>query len=640
MSSNYTTEPQPTGKVVLHTTSGDLVIELFAKQAPLASRNFLQHCLDDYYRDTAFFRLIRGFIIQGGDPTNTGAGGQSSFEPDGAPFADEFHSRLRFGRRGMVGMAGGGSTVAGTETETEPQAENGSQFFVTLGKADELNGKHTLFGRVVGESIYTLVRMGEAELAAAAHEAERPLYPTVITGADVLLNPFEGMVRRERRRVLGSGPTAAAAAADGEQGRLKRKKKKGAAGKKTLLSFVDADEEEEGEDLKAGPVPGAAMEAQADEMMSPPVKKKPKFNPKLIMADPEPEPDRERKPSPSTKKAAARADPLSTFSSSTTQGITPAQKAAANVDAAQAPQVPQVPQRPPPSSPARPGTIRPRSPSSDSASSGSPSARRAPTALEATQAEIAAVKASMKRTGMTAKAGVPSSSSSSSKRLSALEQLIPATSIRGRKRPPKAGGPTTETGREHEREAIRMLDAFRAKLVEADLAAVAAAAATAANKKMTVNGGDDQHPPDPEPDTTNHHDGGDNDNDDSEAQLCDLHFIADCLSCRAWAAPTTSHDDTKHDHDKNVHVDVDNDDTWLAHTLTFAKDRLGKDLRWRQQNEADGLVVIDPREKQREMAILDADGRGGRGRRRAAEGVEWRGGGGGGGGRGRGGRGG
>ncbi|XP_019859590.1 PREDICTED: peptidyl-prolyl cis-trans isomerase CWC27 homolog [Amphimedon queenslandica] len=75
------------------------------------------------------------FVAQGGDPTGTGEGGESIY---GSPFKDEFHQRLKFNRRGLVGMANGGKN------------DNTSQFFITLGRTDELNNKNTLFGKVRG----------------------------------------------------------------------------------------------------------------------------------------------------------------------------------------------------------------------------------------------------------------------------------------------------------------------------------------------------------------------------------------------------------------------------------------------------------------------------------------------------------
>uniref|UniRef100_A0A9L0SZG6 Spliceosome-associated protein CWC27 homolog n=1 Tax=Equus caballus TaxID=9796 RepID=A0A9L0SZG6_HORSE len=134
MSNIYIQEPPTNGKVLLKTTAGDIDIELWSKEAPKACRNFIQLCLEAYYDNTIFHRVVPGFIVQGGDPTGTGTGGESIY---GAPFKDEFHSRLRFNRRGLVAMANAGPH------------DNGSQFFFTLGRADELNNKHTIFGKVL-----------------------------------------------------------------------------------------------------------------------------------------------------------------------------------------------------------------------------------------------------------------------------------------------------------------------------------------------------------------------------------------------------------------------------------------------------------------------------------------------------------
>uniref|UniRef100_A0AC11EIK7 CWC27 spliceosome associated cyclophilin n=1 Tax=Ovis aries TaxID=9940 RepID=A0AC11EIK7_SHEEP len=134
MSNIYIQEPPTNGKVLLKTTAGDIDIELWSKEAPKACRNFIQLCLEAYYDNTIFHRVVPGFIVQGGDPTGTGTGGESIY---GVPFKDEFHSRLRFNRRGLVAMANAGPH------------DNGSQFFFTLGRADELNNKHTIFGKVL-----------------------------------------------------------------------------------------------------------------------------------------------------------------------------------------------------------------------------------------------------------------------------------------------------------------------------------------------------------------------------------------------------------------------------------------------------------------------------------------------------------
>lgn len=132
MSNIYITEPVTSGKVVLHTTVGPLDIELWPKQAPKATRNFVQLCLEGYYNETIFHRIAKDFMVQAGDPTGTGMGGESIYGPEG--FADEFHSRLRYTHRGLVCCA------------SFEKDKNGSQFFMTLDKASNLH--NTIFGKV------------------------------------------------------------------------------------------------------------------------------------------------------------------------------------------------------------------------------------------------------------------------------------------------------------------------------------------------------------------------------------------------------------------------------------------------------------------------------------------------------------
>jgi peptidyl-prolyl cis-trans isomerase SDCCAG10 len=145
MSYVYTSEPPTKGKILLHTSAGDLEVELWPKEAPLACRNFVQLCMEGYYDNLLFHRIVKKFIIQGGDPTGTGQGGESIY---GKPFRDEFHSRLRFSHRGLLGMA------------TEGPHTNKSQFFMTLDATEELTMKNTIFGKVVGDTIFNLLKLG------------------------------------------------------------------------------------------------------------------------------------------------------------------------------------------------------------------------------------------------------------------------------------------------------------------------------------------------------------------------------------------------------------------------------------------------------------------------------------------------
>lgn len=134
--------------------------------------------MEGYYNGTIFHRVVRGFIAQGGDPHGDGTGGDSIF---GHPFKDEFHTRLRFCRRGLVAMANSGKD------------DNASQFFFTLGEAPELQNKHTIFGKVGGDTIYNVLKMQDGEIDAN----ERPAYPYKIIKTEVLLNPFDDIVPRK-----------------------------------------------------------------------------------------------------------------------------------------------------------------------------------------------------------------------------------------------------------------------------------------------------------------------------------------------------------------------------------------------------------------------------------------------------------
>ncbi|MGL0749828.1 peptidylprolyl isomerase [Secundilactobacillus paracollinoides] len=101
-------------KVVMHTSLGDIKIQLFPEQAPKAVENFVTLAKDNYYDDGVFHRVINDFMIQGGDPTGTGMGGDSKW---GTPFEDEF-SKDVYNLRGALSMANAGPNT------------NSSQFFI------------------------------------------------------------------------------------------------------------------------------------------------------------------------------------------------------------------------------------------------------------------------------------------------------------------------------------------------------------------------------------------------------------------------------------------------------------------------------------------------------------------------------
>ncbi|KAL5380188.1 hypothetical protein DPSP01_007988 [Paraphaeosphaeria sporulosa] len=484
MASTYNLEPHPTAKVVLHTTTGDLELELFAKQTPVASRNFLQLCLDGYYDNTVFHRLVKGFIIQGGDPTGTGQGGESSY--DGEPFADEFHSRLKFNRRGLLGMA-----------NTGKKDDNGSQFFFTLANTPELQGQNTMFGRVAGDTIYNLMKMAEAEIAEGSED--RPLYPTRVTGAEIIINPFEDMVKKEQ------------VAHKAEPDTKKPKKTKRKAGR-NLVSFGD----EEGEGAEVAPVA-----------------KKAKYNAKLVSGG---------------AQAPYVADGPSVDAMPNEEKSIPIRKPRKSPSRSPSPR--------PTSKPAQASPLLAKDPSPPPREL-SPEAEKQ-SRLDRVNAQIAELKASMKR-------NTGSQRAEPAKKKSLLEQMIPTSTTKGRKRGAASSAASEKT-------TLDILTKFKSKLESA----------APADTKM-------KSPEIPEavvvPATEAN--GGKAAADEEEVP-CDLHFVMGCQSCTAW--------------DKQDEEESDDDTGWMGHSLSFAKDRLGKDLEWKRKNEEE-LVVIDPLEKAKEYKV-------------------------------------
>ena len=158
----------------LHTNHGDIVLNLFADQAPKTVANFTglaggtqeyrdpetgATSTDPFYDGVVFHRVIDGFMIQGGDRLGTGTGGP------GYTFADEFHPDLSFDRPYLLAMANAGP---GT---------NGSQFFITVGKTPHLNRRHTIFGEVADASSRKVVdEIGHVQTG----RGDRPIEPVVI----------------------------------------------------------------------------------------------------------------------------------------------------------------------------------------------------------------------------------------------------------------------------------------------------------------------------------------------------------------------------------------------------------------------------------------------------------------------------
>lgn len=134
-----------TYRATLETGAGDIVVELYPEHAPKTVNNFLFLAREGFYDDTTFHRVIPNFVIQGGDPTGTGRGGP------GYQFEDEVDDNpLRHDSAGVLSMANAGP---GT---------NGSQFFITHGPQPHLDGRHTVFGKVVeGQELLDRIHQGD-----------------------------------------------------------------------------------------------------------------------------------------------------------------------------------------------------------------------------------------------------------------------------------------------------------------------------------------------------------------------------------------------------------------------------------------------------------------------------------------------
>ena len=125
---------QEKGVVVIETNQGNIEVKMFPKVAPLAVENFTTHASNGYYDGLIFHRVIKGFMIQGGDPTGTGTGGTSIWEKE---FVNEYGNNVVFDKPFLLAMANHGPNT------------NGSQFFITTKATPWLNGGYTIFGEVI-----------------------------------------------------------------------------------------------------------------------------------------------------------------------------------------------------------------------------------------------------------------------------------------------------------------------------------------------------------------------------------------------------------------------------------------------------------------------------------------------------------
>ncbi|USN45397.1 MAG: peptidylprolyl isomerase [Candidatus Woesearchaeota archaeon] len=150
---------QMTNKIaVIETNKGTMEIELFQDKAPITTQNFIDLAQKGFYDGLRFHRVIKDFMIQGGDPKGDGTGGP------GYSIQDEFHPDLKHDAKGILSMANAGANTGG------------SQFFITLVPTPWLNGKHAVFGKVIkGEDV--LDAIGAVQTGAG----DKPVQDVVMT---------------------------------------------------------------------------------------------------------------------------------------------------------------------------------------------------------------------------------------------------------------------------------------------------------------------------------------------------------------------------------------------------------------------------------------------------------------------------
>ncbi|MEA3554520.1 MAG: peptidylprolyl isomerase [Campylobacterota bacterium] len=146
---------------VLETTQGKIEIELRADLAPKTVENFTTHIKNGYYNGIIFHRIIKNFMVQGGDPTGTGGGGESIW---GKNFKDEFNAKAMFNKIGVLAMANPGYPNS-----------NGSQFFITTAKTPWLNGKHTIFGYLKDKSSFKVLNKLNNIRTSGRYGGDKPL---------------------------------------------------------------------------------------------------------------------------------------------------------------------------------------------------------------------------------------------------------------------------------------------------------------------------------------------------------------------------------------------------------------------------------------------------------------------------------
>lgn len=194
-------EPPTTAHVIFHTTKGPVEVEIWAKEAGEIGRSFLTNCVNNRYVGNAFTKIIRDYTVE-----------TEALEP-ATKHRNEFHSRIRFNKRGMLGAV-----------RREGPYSSADGFFITMNPAPEFDGKFVPLGRVVGDTFYNVAKINQGDLA---KDKSTPVHPVSITKVEVPTPYFTDLAVEEN--------------IDAEVPAKKTKSKKRTAVK---LSYDDEDENE------------------------------------------------------------------------------------------------------------------------------------------------------------------------------------------------------------------------------------------------------------------------------------------------------------------------------------------------------------------------------------------------------------
>lgn len=264
MSQVYSTEPQTAGRVIFETTHGPLEIQLWCRECPATTKYFLQLCLDGFYENVLFHRIVPKFLIQTGalryNPTSRRAiqpapvtsldtqikdfhkyrqKVQADQAMDRRPY--ELNTRIRFNHRGQLAMA---LPVNCEEMGEDEMALMQPQFFITLDEASELDGKHVCFGTVTGPTVFNALRIGNTDVEEGSHQPTILSEGPRIESVKIMENPIHSDI------VPSSGvlPWKSTSGDDGNDDPKQKKKKRKAIKNINVLSFGDELEQ----DLESG----------------------------------------------------------------------------------------------------------------------------------------------------------------------------------------------------------------------------------------------------------------------------------------------------------------------------------------------------------------------------------------------------